>query len=130
MIGEVTSWLLCRADDADTRQQQLLDDVRGHCAQLDRLAEHVTGFAKMMTKRPGEQQLVGWLERFQANDQPELHTFAAEIRHDLAAVTADCARPTVLASPKATSTSSKQQTTDVRPRQSRPSRHTSHLSLT
>src|SRR5262249_58270658 len=56
-IGEVTSWLLRRAEDLDPRQQQLLADVRGHCAQLDRLAEHVTGFAKMMTKRTGEQPL-------------------------------------------------------------------------
>jgi hypothetical protein len=50
-IGEVTSWLLRRAEDLSPRQQQLLAGVRGHCAQLDRLAEHVTGFAKMMTKR-------------------------------------------------------------------------------
>jgi hypothetical protein len=45
-IGEVTSWLLRRADDLSPRQQQLLADVRSHCAQLDRLAEHVTSFAK------------------------------------------------------------------------------------
>jgi hypothetical protein len=52
-IGEVTSWLLRRADDLTPRQQQLLADARGHGSQLDRLAEHVTGFAKMMTKRTG-----------------------------------------------------------------------------
>jgi transposase len=92
-IGEVTSWLLRRADDLSPRQQQLLADVRGHCAQLDRLAEHVTSFAKMMTKRTGEQQLAGWLERVDADDQPELHTFAAGIRHDLAAVTAGLTLP-------------------------------------
>jgi hypothetical protein len=62
--------------------------VRGHCAQIDRLAEHVTGFAKMMIKRTGEQDLAGWLEHVEADDQPELHTFAAGIRLDLAAVTA------------------------------------------
>jgi transposase len=86
--GEVTSWLLRRAEDLSPHQQQLLTDVRGHCAQLDRLAEHVTSFAKMMTKRTGEQQLAGWLERVEADDQPELHTFATGIRQDLAAVTA------------------------------------------
>ena len=79
-IGEVTSWLLRRAEDLNPRQQQLLTDLRGHCAQLDRLAEHVTSFAKMMTKRTGEQQLASWLERVEADDQPELHTFAAGIR--------------------------------------------------
>jgi transposase len=92
-IGEVTSWLLRRADDLNPRQQQLLADVRGHCAQLDRLAEHVTSFAKMMTKRTGQQDLAGWLERVDADDQPELHTFAAGIRHDLAAVTAGLSLP-------------------------------------
>ena len=92
-IGEVTSWLLRRGEDLTPRQQQLLADVRGHCAQLDRLAEHVTGFAKMMTKRTGEQQLAGWLERVDADDQPELHTFAAGIRQDLAAVTAGLSLP-------------------------------------
>jgi hypothetical protein len=31
----------------------LLASLRGHCSQLDRLAEHVTSFAKMMAKRTG-----------------------------------------------------------------------------
>jgi transposase len=92
-IGEVTSWLLRRAEDLAPRQQQLLADVRGHCAQLDRLAEHVAGFAKMMTKRTGEQHLAGWLERVEADDQPELHTFATGLRQDLAAVTAGLTLP-------------------------------------
>jgi transposase len=92
-IGEVTSWLLRRAEDLNPRQQQLLAGLRGHCAQLDRLAEHVTSFAKMMTKRTGDQQLAGWLERVEADDQPELHTFAAGIRQDLAAVTAGLTLP-------------------------------------
>jgi hypothetical protein len=92
-IGEVTSWLLRRAEDLNPHQQQLLADVRSHCSQLDRLAEHVTGFAKMMTKRTGEQNLASWLDRVEADDQPELHTFAAGIRQDLAAVTAGLSLP-------------------------------------
>jgi transposase len=92
-IGEVTSWLLRRAEDLDPRQQRLLADLRGHCSQLDRLAGHVTSFAKMMTKRTGEQQLTGWLERVEADDRPELHTFATGIRQDLAAVTAGLTLP-------------------------------------
>jgi transposase len=92
-IGEVTSWLLRRAEDLNPRQQQMLTDLRAHCAQLDRPAEHVTSFAKMMTKRTGEQELAGWLDRVDADDQPELHTFAAGIRQDLAAVTAGLTLP-------------------------------------
>jgi transposase len=92
-IGEVTSWLLRREEDLDPRQQQLPASLRGHRSQLDRLAEHVTSFAKMMTKRTGEQQLAGWLDRADADDQPELHTFAKGIRLDLAAVTAGLTLP-------------------------------------
>jgi transposase len=92
-IGEVTSWLLRKTEDLNPRQQQLLADLRGHCAQLDRLAEHVTSFAKMMTKRTGEQHLADWLQRVDADGQPELHTFAAGIRLDLAAVTAGLTLP-------------------------------------
>ena len=92
-VKEVTSWLLRRAEDLDPRQQQLLADLRGHCAQLDRLAGHVSSFAKMMTKRTGQQDLAGWLERVEADDQPELHTFATGIRQDLAAVTAALTLP-------------------------------------
>ncbi len=92
-IGEVTRWLLRRPEDLHPRQQQLLADVRGHCAQLDRLAGHGTSFAKMMTKRTGDQDLAGWLDRVDADDQPELRTFAAGIRLDLAEVTAGLSLP-------------------------------------
>jgi transposase len=47
----------------------------------------------MMTKRTGEQELAGWLERTEADDQPELHTFATGIRQDLAAVIAGLTLP-------------------------------------
>lgn len=91
--GEVTSWLLRRAEDLTHRQQHLLTELRSHCGQLDRLADHVTSFAKMMTSRTGEQDLAGWLEQVDADDQPELHTFATGIRQDLAAVTAGLTLP-------------------------------------
>jgi transposase len=71
----------------------MLTALPGHCTQLDRLADHVTSFAKMMTARTGQQELTGWLERVEADDQPELHTFTAGIRLDLAAVTAGLALP-------------------------------------
>ena len=92
-VGEVTSWLLRRASDLDPRDQEILAEIRAHCAQLDRLAGHVTSFAKMMTRRTGERDLPGWLEQVEADDQPELHTFAAGIRQDLAALTAGLTLP-------------------------------------
>ena len=92
-IREVTSWLLRKAEDLDPRQQQMLTSLRAHCAQLDRLADHITSFAKMMTHRTGEDDLAGWLHHVEADDQPELHTFATGIRQDLAAVTAGLTLP-------------------------------------
>jgi transposase len=92
-VGEVTSWLLRRTSDLDTREQQMLADLRARCSQLDRLASHVTSFAKMMTARTGERDLAGWLQLVEADDQPELHSFAAGIRQDLAAVTAGLTLP-------------------------------------
>jgi transposase len=53
----------------------------------------VTSFAKIMTARTGERDLPGWLERVDADDQPELRSFAAGIRLDLAAVTAGLTLP-------------------------------------
>ena len=46
-----------------------------------------------MTKRTGEYELASWLERAEADDQPELHSFATGIRQDLAAVTAGLTLP-------------------------------------
>jgi transposase len=71
----------------------MLADLRVRCAQPDHLASHVTSSAKMMTSRTGERDLASWLKRVEADDQPELHSFAAGIRQDLAAVTAGLTLP-------------------------------------
>jgi transposase len=71
----------------------MLADLRARCAQPGRLAGHVTSFAKMMTARTGERDLAGWLQLVEDDDQPELHSFAAGIRQDLAAVTAGLTLP-------------------------------------
>lgn len=68
----------------------------------------MTTFTKMMTRRTGERDLAGWLERVEADDQLELYTFAAGVRHDLAAVTAGLTLPYTPGATEATSTSSKQ----------------------
>jgi hypothetical protein len=44
-----------------------------------------------LARRTGERDLAGWLE--QVDDRPELHTFTAGIRQDLAAVTAGLTLP-------------------------------------
>lgn len=85
---EVTGWLMCRPDALDAHDQQRLACLRTQCPHLDHLADHVTSFAKMIIERTGAQELEAWLARVEADDQPELHSFAAGIRRDLDAVTA------------------------------------------
>jgi transposase len=47
----------------------------------------------MMTRRQGLLALEDWLTRVEADDQPELHSFANGIRRDQQAVTAGLALP-------------------------------------
>jgi hypothetical protein len=52
------------------------------CPELDALAGHVTGFAKLLTGRH-EDQLGPWITAVDADPgQPELHSFTNGIRHD------------------------------------------------
>jgi hypothetical protein len=46
-IRDVAGWLLRNPDTLDTHDQQRLTGLRTQCPHLDRLADHVTSFAKM-----------------------------------------------------------------------------------
>jgi transposase len=54
---------------------------------------YVRSFAEMMTRRQGLLALEDWLTRVEADDQPQLHSFANGIRRDQEAVTAGLALP-------------------------------------
>jgi hypothetical protein len=56
------------------------------CAHLERLHEHVRAFAKIMTRRQG-QELPAWLDAIEADDLPELRSLAIGMRRDLPAIT-------------------------------------------
>ena len=47
----------------------------------------------MMTRRQGLLALEDWLTQVEADDQPQLHSFASGIRRDQQAVTAGLALP-------------------------------------
>lgn len=85
-IRHVTNWLLRRPEDLDEAEKATLADIRNACPHLDRLADHITAFAKMMVHRTGADTLDTWLAAAEADDIPELHTFARGIRQDYAAV--------------------------------------------
>jgi transposase len=83
-VKTITGWLARRPDHLHADEQQQLTRARQKCEHLDRLAGHVTGFAKILST--GHEHLDDWLARVEADDLPELHTLARGIRADHAAV--------------------------------------------
>ena len=90
---QVTRWLLTRPGRLGTGDQARLAAVKASCPHLDALAGHIRSFAEMMTLRQGLLALEDWLTRVEADDQPQLHSFANGIRRDQQAVTAGLALP-------------------------------------
>jgi transposase len=90
---QITRWLLTHPDRLDPDDQAGLAGVRARCPHLDALAGHIRSFAQIMTRRQGLLALDDWLARVEADDQPELRSFANGIRRDQQAVTAGLALP-------------------------------------
>jgi transposase len=82
---QVTRWILTSPARLDPADAAALAGIRARCPQLDALAGHVTGFARILTGRHGS-RLDAWIAAADADDQPELHSFTAGIRQDHAAV--------------------------------------------
>ena len=81
----LASWILTDPDNLDDAEKEKLAQVRERCPHLDALAGHVTEFAKILTGLHGD-RLGGWIEAVQADDQPDLHSFARGLNHDHDAV--------------------------------------------
>jgi hypothetical protein len=81
---QVTRWILTDPARLDPAGTAALAGIRARCPQLDALAGHVTGFAKILAGRHGS-RLDAWIAAVDADDQPELHSFTAGIRQDHAA---------------------------------------------
>jgi transposase len=88
---QITRWLLSNPARLDAGDQAQLAAVTASCPHLDALAGHIRSFAEMMTRRQGLLALEDWLTRVEADDQPQLHSFANGIRRDQQAVTAGLA---------------------------------------
>ncbi len=82
---DVTSWILTDPDHLDDDKKAKLAQIRSRCPHLDVLAGHVTEFAKILTGLDSS-RLDAWLAAVEADDQPDLHSFARGIRHDYDAV--------------------------------------------
>jgi transposase len=82
---DVAGWILRDPESLDDDEKAKLSQVRERCPHLDALAGHVTEFAKILTGLHGD-RLDDWLAAVEADDQPDLHSFARGIRHDYDAV--------------------------------------------
>lgn len=83
---QITRLLLTRPDHLKPDEQAQLAGIRAQCPHIDALAGHVTAFAEMMANLTGSSALDGWLAAVEADDQPELRSFATGIRNDKEAV--------------------------------------------
>jgi transposase len=82
---DIARWILTSPDSLDDDARRELASARARCPHLDALARHVAEFAKMLAGRHGG-RLDAWLAAVEADDQPDLHSFARGIRRDHAAV--------------------------------------------
>jgi hypothetical protein len=98
---QITRLLLTRPGRLQPDEQAQLADIRAQCPHLDSLAGHITAFAEMMANLTGSTALDPWLAAVEADDQPELHSFATGIRNDKEAVVNGLTRRTARAGSRA-----------------------------
>lgn len=82
---DIARWILTDPGHLHDDDQHALARARRQCPHLDALARHVTGFAIILTGLHGD-RLDTWLQAVEADDQPDLHSFARGIRRDYKAV--------------------------------------------
>ena len=82
---DLARWITADPDNLDDDEKAKLADARERCPHLNALAGHVTEFAKILTGRHGD-RLDGWITAVEADDQPDLHSFARGIKRDYDAV--------------------------------------------
>ena len=82
---DLASWILTDPDNLGDDEKDKLARARERCPHLDVLAGHVTEFAKILTGLHGD-RLDDWITAVEADDQPDLHSFARGIKRDHDAV--------------------------------------------
>ena len=82
---DIARWILTSPENLDDQDTRDLARARRQCPHLDALAGHVAEFAKMLTGLHGD-RLDEWLSAVEADDQPDLQSFARGIRRDHDAV--------------------------------------------
>ena len=82
---DLASWILTDPDNLSDDEKEKLARARERCPHIDALAGHVTEFAKILTGLHGD-RLDDWIAAVEADDEPDLHSFARGLRHDHDAV--------------------------------------------
>jgi transposase len=82
---DLASWILANPAGLGDDDKARLATARQRCPHLDSLAGHVTEFAKILTGLRGG-RLGDWITAVEADDQPDLHSFARGLKNDHAAV--------------------------------------------
>ena len=82
---DLARWILTDPENMDDDEKAKLAKARERCPHLDALAAHVTEFAKILTSLHGD-RLDEWITAVEADDQPDLHSFANGIKRDHDAV--------------------------------------------
>jgi transposase len=82
---DLASWILANPAGLGDDEKARLATARQRCPHLDSLAAHVTEFAKILTGLRGG-RLGDWITAVEADDQPDLHSFARGLKNDHAAV--------------------------------------------
>ena len=89
---DLASWILTDPDNLGDDEKAKLAQARESCPHLDALAGHVTEFAKILTGLHGG-RLDDWITAVQADDQPDLHSFARGRKYDHHAILNGLASP-------------------------------------
>ena len=90
---QVTRWIMTHPGHLASGDATELARLLDASPRLAAAAGHVRSLAIMMTRRQGLLALEDWLTQVEADDQPQLHSFARGIRRDQEAVTAGLALP-------------------------------------
>ena len=84
-VRHIAGWILRRFTDLTPDEQRKLHDIRSRCRHLDALTAHVAAFGDMLTGRHGH-RLDAWIAAVEADDLPELHSYANGLKRDYDAV--------------------------------------------
>jgi transposase len=84
-VRHIISWILRRYTDLNPDEQNKLNQVRSRCQHLNTLATRVAAFGDMLTGRHGH-RLNAWIAAVEADDLPELHSYANGLKRDYDAV--------------------------------------------